>query len=91
MRQDAVGDNPLASASKGFYKDLDHDGALSVTELTSSNANKWDSKGYRATFNYRYWVNEPGAWAHNPKYILQVLYDSIVDLGGDVTGLTRPN
>jgi hypothetical protein len=83
-------DNPLASASKGFYKDTDHDGALSLAELSSSNTNRFDSKSYRAAFNYRYWVNEPGAWAHNPRYILQVLYDSIVDLGGDVTGLTRP-
>jgi Zn finger protein HypA/HybF involved in hydrogenase expression len=83
-------DNPASTASKGFYKDLDHSGVLEVSELTSSNSSKWDSKGYRATFNYRFWVNEPGAWAHNPKYVLQVFYDAILDLGGDVTGLTRP-
>jgi hypothetical protein len=83
-------DNPASTARVGFYKDLDHSGVLELSELVSANANKWDSKGYRATFNYRYWVNEPGAWAHNPKYVLQVFYDAILDLGGDVTGLTRP-
>ena len=29
-------------------------------------------------------------WAHNPKYALQYLYDSIQDLGGNLTGLVRP-
>jgi hypothetical protein len=84
------GDNPLSTASRTFYKDLDHSGVLELSELTSANAIKWDSKGYRAAYNYRYPVVEPGAWAHNPKYVLQILYDSIEDLGGDLTGLTRP-
>jgi hypothetical protein len=83
-------DNPSSTASRGFYKDGNHNGVLDLSELTSANSSKWDSKGYRATFNYRLWVNEPGAWAHNPKYTLQILYDSTVDLGGDVSGLTRP-
>jgi hypothetical protein len=85
-----AGDNPAATASKGFYKDKDHDGVLGLAELTSSNSARFDSKSYRAAFNYRLWFNEPGAWAHNPKYILQILYDSIFDLAGDTTGLIRP-
>jgi hypothetical protein len=51
---------------------------------------KFDSESLRATFNYQYAQKEPGAWAHNNKYIVQVLYDSIEDLGGDLTGLIRP-
>ena len=35
-------------------------------------------------------MKDPGAYAHNPTYILQVLYDSIEDVGGDVTSLVRP-
>jgi hypothetical protein len=35
-------------------------------------------------------MNDPGAFAHNGKYVLQVLYDSIQDLGGDVSGMVRP-
>ncbi|MFZ2098403.1 MAG: hypothetical protein WAV05_17360 [Anaerolineales bacterium] len=44
----------------------------------------------KATYNYQMSVKDPGAFAHNAKYILQILYDSIQDVGGDVTNLTRP-
>jgi hypothetical protein len=84
-------DGSIPGTSVGWYKDTNHDDVLQTTEITSANAAKWDSKGYRATFNYRLWINDPGAWAHNPKYVLQILYDSIENLGGDLTNLTRPN
>jgi hypothetical protein len=50
----------------------------------------WDYAIALAAFNYQYWQKEPGAWAHNTEYILQLLYDSIEDLGGNLAGLTRP-
>jgi len=31
-----------------------------------------------------------GSWAHNSKYARQAQYDAIQDMGGDLTGLTRP-
>jgi hypothetical protein len=43
-----------------------------------------------ACYNYQYSHKDPGAFTHNPKYVLQFLYDSIESLGGDLTGLTRP-
>ena len=87
----STGKNWPGVTSSGFYKDTNHDGVLQTTEATSANASKWDSKGYRATFNYRYWVNDPGAWAHNPKFVLQILYDSANSLDPTtVVGLTRP-
>jgi hypothetical protein len=33
---------------------------------------------------------DPGAYAHNGDYILQVLYDSLVDIGGEISGMIRP-
>ena len=33
---------------------------------------------------------EPGAWAHNFDYVLQLVIDSIDDLGGSVGGYIRP-
>jgi hypothetical protein len=36
----------------------------------------------KGAFNYLWTQKEPGAWAHNEYYVLQVVYDSIVDLGG---------
>jgi len=53
-------------------------------------APKFDTKTFRATFNYNFSVKEPGGWAHNPKYVFQALYDSIKDLNGDLTNLVRP-
>jgi len=57
----------------------------------------------KASFNFQFWAKEPGAWAHNTHYVLELLYDSINDLqtasplDGDTdqlttpTTLTRPN
>jgi len=42
-----------------------------------SPASKWDEHIARATFNYQFWSKEPGAWAHNTHYMLELLYDSI--------------
>jgi hypothetical protein len=33
---------------------------------------------------------DSGAFSHNPWYIMQLLYDSLQNLGGRVTGLIRP-
>ncbi len=50
----------------------------------------WTPRLVKATYNYQYSQKDPGAFAHNAKYVLQVLYDTIEDLGGDVSGMTRP-
>jgi Zn finger protein HypA/HybF involved in hydrogenase expression len=44
----------------------------------------------RAAYNYQYYQKDPGAFTHNPKYVLQVLYDSIEAVDGDTSGFTRP-
>jgi hypothetical protein len=43
----------------------------------------------RAAYNYQDASKDPGAFAHNSTYIMQLLYDSISDLGGDTTGMVR--
>lgn len=50
----------------------------------------WTPRLVKAAFNYQYTQKDPGAFAHNGKYIIQILIDSIEDLGGDVTAYTRP-
>jgi hypothetical protein len=50
----------------------------------------WSPRLLRAAYNYQYGAKDPGAFAHNAKYIIQVLYDSLDDIGGDVSGMTRP-
>lgn len=43
-----------------------------------------------AAYNYQFIMKDPGGYAHNGHYIIQLLYDGIADLGGDTTGLVRP-
>ena len=50
----------------------------------------WTPKLLKAAFNYQYSQKDPGAFVHNPKYVIQFLIDSIEDLGGDVSKYTRP-
>jgi hypothetical protein len=50
----------------------------------------WTPALLRAAYNYQYAQKDPGAYAHNPEYMIQVLYDSIEHVGGDVSGMTRP-
>ena len=50
----------------------------------------WTPTLLKAAYNYQYVQKDPGAFAHNGKYVIQFLYDSINDLGGDVTAMTRP-
>src|SRR5262249_34266411 len=76
-----------AAAYPYFAVDTNKNGVWDAGEATGP---KFDTKTFRATFNYNFSVKEPGCWAHNPKYTLQVLYDSIQDLGGNLTGLVRP-
>jgi hypothetical protein len=48
----------------------------------------------RAGFNYQFSIEDPGAYIHNGKYILQLMVDSIADLASVVdfsfSGLVRP-
>jgi hypothetical protein len=52
--------------------------------------NAWTPRLLEAAYNYQYSIKDPGAFAHNPKYVMQFLYDSTKDLGGDVSKLKRP-
>jgi hypothetical protein len=61
---------------------------FSVKDGAGNNA--YDAPISKALFNYQMYQKEPGTWAHNFRYIMQLLYDSIVDLGGDTGTLTRP-
>lgn len=44
----------------------------------------------QAAHNLQIWHKEKGTWAHNFEYMVQLLIDSIEDLGGTVTGYYRP-
>jgi hypothetical protein len=78
-----------------FFKDTNGNGTADPDEISS--ANRYASFTPRllcAAYNYQYAQKDPGAFAHNGKYMIQVLYDSIADLGTqvsvDMTKLVRP-
>ncbi len=54
------------------------------------NYESWTPNLLRAVYNYQYVSKDPGAFAHNGVYILQLLYDSIQAVGGNMSGLVRP-
>jgi hypothetical protein len=43
----------------------------------------WTPRLVRTTYNYTWSKKDPGMFAHNADYIIQLLFDSIVDLGGE--------
>ena len=50
----------------------------------------WTPRLAVAAYNYQYAQKDPGVFAHNGTYMVQVLYDALQDIGADVTGMTRP-
>ncbi|WP_420640781.1 cytochrome c3 family protein [Candidatus Leptofilum sp.] len=50
----------------------------------------WTPSLLRAAYNYQYAQKDPGAYAHNAQYVIQILYDSLAEMGADVSGMTRP-
>jgi hypothetical protein len=74
-----------------YFIDTNKNGKPEADELTAANKyGPWTPRLLRAAYNYNYVSHDPGAFAHNSTYIMQVLYDSLADVGGDVSGMTRP-
>jgi hypothetical protein len=73
-----------------FFVDADKDGKPDKGDKGLIGYNAWTPRLLKAAYNYQYSIKDPGAFAHNPMYVMQFLYDSIKDLGGDVSQLTRP-
>ena len=65
---------------------------LDEDEATNDNRYAtWTPTLLRAAYNYQYFQKDPGDYAHNPYYAMQVLYDSIEAAGGDVSNFVRPD
>jgi hypothetical protein len=80
-----------SSAYPYFFVDADKDGKPDKDDKGANvRYNAWTPRLLRAAFNYQYSQKDPGAFVHNPKYVMQSLIDSIEDLGGDVSEYTRP-
>jgi len=94
-----VGDGTMFGFNGEAYPysfiDTNKDGQLSAEESAFPNQFKlFTPRMLKAAYNYMFTVKEPGAYVHNGKYVLQLMYDSIEDLsaisGVTTAGLTRP-
>ena len=80
-----VANKPIAYHTEAypyFFNDLNGNGVADQDEARFPNRyNAWTPRLMKAAYNYQFVTKEPGAFAHNPTYTLQILYDSLADLG----------
>ena len=79
-----------------FFVDSDDDGKAGGEEAVFPNRYVfWSPRLLRAAYNYQFVAKDPGGFVHGPQYQLQLLYDSLQDLGERVSvemaGLVRPS
>lgn len=78
-----------------FFIDTDGNGIAEPGEAIFPNRyQSWTPRLLRAAYNYQFVAKDHGAFAHNPHYVMQLMFDSLADLSQvatvDMTGLTRP-
>ncbi len=67
-----------------WFIDGNGNGAVDEGEVSGDTRfASWTPTMLRAAYNYQYAAKDPGVYAHNPRYIIQVLYDSLEALGGE--------
>lgn len=90
----AVNATPIvygASSYPYWFKDTNGNGELDPEEASRSNGySGYTPRLLKACYNYQFIKKDPGGFAHNGTYVMQLLYDGIEDLGGDVRGMRRP-
>ena len=84
-----------AEAYPCFFLETNEDGQAGPDEAKASNKySAFTLRLVKATFNCQFVEKDPGSSAHNGKYILQILYDSMRDLSAkvpvDLQRLVRP-
>ena len=78
-----------------MFVDTNGNGVADKNETKFPNRYKsWTPRLLKAAYNYQFVTKDPGAFAHNPSYALELLYDSVADLGVkvpvDLSKVKRP-
>jgi hypothetical protein len=69
-----------------FFADTNGNGVADADETKFPNRFKaWTPRLLKAAYNYQFVTKDPGAYAHNPTYAIELLYDSLSDLGVKVS------
>lgn len=80
-----------AAAHPYWYYDTNANGTIDPEEINSDNRFlSFTPNLLRAAYNYQFSAKDPGNFAHNADYTLQILFDSIEAVGGDVSSFVRP-
>jgi hypothetical protein len=80
-----------AHAYPYFFVDANANGETDPDEANRDNRYvTWTPRLLQAAYNYQYVTKDPGSFAHNGPYTLQILYDSLQDMGYDTSGMVRP-
>ncbi len=92
-----VAGTPIAYAGSFpyFFADPSGTGVLEPDQITRDNRyQSWTPRLLKAAYNYQVATKDPGGYVHNPRYMLQILHDSLADLAQvtelDVSHLSRP-
>jgi len=78
-----------------WMNDTNGNGQADPDEVNRSNAYaSWSPRLVRTIYTYTYIKADPGAFAHNPSYAVQLVYDALEDLNATtataLAGYTRP-
>ncbi|NQV56325.1 MAG: polyheme membrane-associated cytochrome C [Rhodospirillales bacterium] len=78
-----------------FFNDKNGNGKADRPEAIFPNQyRKWTPRLLRAAYNYQFVAKDPGVYAHNPEYVIQLMHDSLADLSTkapvDISKLVRP-
>jgi hypothetical protein len=95
---ETVAGTPIAYSATSypyFFVDLNGNGTADPDEARRDNGYKaWTPRLLEAAYNYQFVSKDPGSYAHNARYALQALYDSIADLASasdfEMPPLVRP-
>lgn len=63
-----------------FFADANGDSVIDVVDGAPVAYASWTPRSLRTAFNWKLVTADPGNYAHNPQYTLELLYDSIDDL-----------
>jgi hypothetical protein len=86
-----AGVDPIMYDSHSYpYFFIDTNGNGEMDDGEADRYASWTPRLLKAAYNYQFSQKDPGAFAHNGPYILQILYDSLEDIGADVSGMSRP-
>lgn len=66
-----------------FFYDTNANGVIDSSEANYGNRYRsWTPRLLKAAYNYQVALKDPGGYAHGGKYIIQLLYDSLMDING---------